>query len=139
MGIRYSYSDYTTKGHGVIETGGEGRDDSAYSTGGDVTPDHKFLKTVTHVDQIAGSIKSMSPDRKRAFIESLRINKVLRVGKTVFVKLKGDGKMHVYVRPPARKSNKGSKKRSTTASPSYEEIYNNLKRINDQARSGKRR
>ena len=139
MGIRYSYSDYTTKGHGVIETGGEGRDDSAYSTGGGVTPEHKFFKTVTHVDQIAGSIKSMSPDRKRAFIESLRINKVLRVGKTVFVKLKGDGKMHVYVRPPARKSNKGSKKRSTTASSSYEEIYNNLKRINDQARSGKRR
>ena len=139
MGIRYSYSDYTTKGHGVIETGGESRDDSSYSTGGGVTPDHKFLKTVTHVDQIAGSIKSMSPDRKRAFIESLRINKVLRVGKTVFVKLKGDGKMHVYVRPPARKSNKGSKKRSTTASSSYEEIYNNLKRINDQARSGKRR
>ena len=139
MGIRYSYSDYTTKGHGVIETGGEGRDDSAYSTGGGVTPEHKFLKTVTHVDQIAGSIKNMSPDRKRAFIESLRINKGLRVGKTIFVKLKGDGKMHVYVRPPARKSNKGSKKRSTTASSSYEEIYNNLKRINDQARSGKRR
>ncbi len=137
MGIRYSYSDYTTKGHGVIETGGEGRDDSAYSTGGGVTPDYKFLKTVTHVDQIAGSIKSMSPDRKRAFIESLRINKGLRVGKTIFVKLKGDGKMHVYVRPPARKSKKASKKRSATASSSYEEIYNNLKRINDQARSRK--
>ena len=139
MGIRYSYSDYTTKGHGVIETGGEGRDDSAYSTGGGVTPDHKFLKTVTHVDQIAGSIKSMNPDRKRAFIESLRINKGLRVGKTIFVKLKGDGKMHVYVRPPARKSKKASKKRSAIASSSYEEIYNNLKRINDQARSRKRR
>ena len=137
MGIRYSYSDYTTKGHGVIETGGEGRDDSAYSTGGGVTPDHKFLKTVTHVDQIAGSIKSMSPDRKRAFIESLRINKGLRVGKTIFVKLKGDGKMHVYVRPPARKSKKASKKRPTNASSSYEEIYNNLKRINDKARSRK--
>lgn len=137
MGIRYSYSDYTTKGHGVIETGGAGRDDSAYSTGGGVSPEHKFLKTVTHIDQIAGSIKNMSPDRKRAFIESLRINKGLRVGKTVFVKLKGDGKMDVYVRPPIRKSKKNSKRRSASSGPSYDEIYKHLKAVQDKVRRGR--
>lgn len=137
MGIRYSYSDFTTKGHGVIETGGGDRDDSAYSVGGGMTSEHKFVKTVTHVDQITSSIKNMSPNRKRAFIESLRINKGVRVGKTIYVKLKGDGKMNVYARPSVRKTKKGSKRRSVTDSSSYDDIYNNLKRINDRARSRK--
>jgi ribosomal protein L15 len=135
MGVRYSYSDYTTKGHGVIETGGEGRDDSAYMPGGGMTPEYKFVKTATHVDQIAASIKSMSPNRKRASIETLRLSKGVRVGKTIYVKLKGDGKMNIYARPVARKASKSSTKRPAANSSSYEEIYNNLKRINDRARS----
>ena len=134
MGIRYAYSDFTTKGHGVIETGGSEYEDSAYSAGGGMTPEHKFVKTVTHVDQISGSIKSMSPNRKRAFIESLRLSKGIRVGKTIYVKLKGDGKMNIYARPITRKAVKSSKKRPATKSSSFEEIYKNLKRINDQAR-----
>ena len=135
MGIRYAYSDFTTKGHGVIETGGNEHEDSAYSAGGGMTPEYKFVKTVTHVDQISGSIKSMSPNRKRAFIESLRLSKDVRVGKTIYVKLKGDGKMNIYARSVTRKAMKSSKKRPAAKSSSLEVIYKTLKRINDQARS----
>ncbi len=131
MGIRYSYSDFTTKGHGVIESGGNQHDDSAYTVDGEAAQGYKFVKTVTHVDQIAGSIKNMSPSRKRAFIESLRLNKVLFVGKTISVRLMGDGSINLYSRPVVRKAN-GSKKSSSTDHSSYKEIYDNLKRINEQ-------
>lgn len=137
MGHRYSYDDFTTKGHGVIDYG-DGRDKDlvkVYELGGGVSPEHKLIKTVSHVDQVSSTIRNLSPERKRELIDGLKRLKVARIGKTVVVRYRS-GKIEIYRRPPKRKGRKRKATRGSSSSP--EELYNQLMKVHLRAMKKKR-
>lgn len=138
MGIRYSYSDYTTKGHGVIETGSSHEDyeDHSYGPAKKIPTEYKFVKTVPHIDQISDTIRNMNPSRKTVFLREFKVNGTLKVGKLTYVRWRKGGGADIYRKPVAAK--KPSKAKKAENRQTKEDIYKNLKRINDQARSKRR-
>ena len=139
MGIRYSYTDYTTRGHGVIETSFSREDrEDPYTESAKTPKGFKLQKVVTHIDQVSEHIRNMNPDYKREFSNRLKKGQGILISKTAYIKYLKPDKLEIYRKiktknaPPVR-AKKLPVTQKTKREKQLEEAYAKLKKINERA------
>lgn len=103
MTVYRSYSDYTTKGGGVIEGLGGGRRGNVgpiYSRVPAIPAEHDLQRTVDDVRHASVYVSQMPKDRILKLIDDLELGYIVKIRGGIFVKQLRSGKLEVYSEKP---------------------------------------
>jgi hypothetical protein len=134
MGIRYSYDDFTTKGHGVIEGPGGAHDDNKealYTFYKKIPKGYEKISTIDDISVITKRYAYVSKQIMKQINEELERRYVLRFRSGEYIKRNDAGKIEVFKQAKLVKNGKskpiGTHKEKTVAA------YNHLLNIHKKA------
>jgi hypothetical protein len=133
MGIRYSYDDFTTKGHGVIEGPGEHDDskEALYTFYKNIPKGCEKLRTIDDISEITKRYTFVSKQTANQIIKELEHRYVLRFRNGEYVKRSDAGKYDVYKH---KRVTKNSKNRPlSTQKEKLDTTYEHLLKIHNKA------
>lgn len=109
MTIYHSYSDFTTKGGGVIEGLGGGRRGklgTLYSKTPIVPKTHSHVRVVNQITEVSPHIMRMDPVRMERLENDLALGYIIKIRDDTYLKTSKNGNYEIYQLPPKPKTQK---------------------------------
>jgi hypothetical protein len=134
MGVRYSYDDFTTKGHGVIEGPGRVHDeskDALYTFNKKVPKGFEKENTIADISEITKRYAYVSKQTKNQINKELKNKYVLQFRPGEFVKMNDAGKIEIFKQNKVSKNTKN--KRTGSNKEKVDSTYEHLLRIHNKA------
>lgn len=138
MTIYGSYSDFTTKGHGVIEglSGSrKGKTGPIYSKVPYVPNTHTKVSLVDEILEISSHIAKMKGPVKSQLERDLYNGYTVKLRGSLYVKKGKRGKYEIYANPSEQKTSSKSKHKVSQKNPTFDETYARLIAIKKKANS----
>lgn len=134
MGVRYSYDDFTTKGHGVIEGPSREHDESSdalYTFYKKLPKGYEKISTINDISEITKRYTYVSKQIKKQISKELDHRYVLRFRSGEYVRKNESGKFEVYKK--AKKTKDKHVKPTGTHKEKVDATYEHLMKIHKKA------